>query len=397
MESLSEVSEYLNNLEGIMKEDEVNFVERMEELVKNWKPRLWKGMISCTMSQKGLSHMTIVLFEKLGKRKFDVDKYGRRIVTNAQIEIHGLGEMQINIGELQDDKYVDWLLKQMLKECGDEGVGTWEMIKIGKANRLKNKNKDSKEHNPPLPPPTPTQKKPNSTDSPLLPLPNEPLQPLSPMKMLDEVSIDKKRLEMKEEIVEEEVAKIIEEGLPKKMDDLENYVVTLKVNGTTPINALADIEASVSVKPYKLYKVLGLGKACPSNDKLLMADNTVARSYGKQRDVEVADLKAMLERSEAEAAEVVELRKRVSDLEAMVAVKTGEVANLNTQNAGLLEKGCDRARFCRPAAELDARIADVRRDMDNDLYPNMLAAIGGRRWVIGHGFLLDICGKLEGG
>nr|GEZ13579.1 hypothetical protein [Tanacetum cinerariifolium] len=37
------------------------------------------------------SHMTIVLFEKLGKRKFDVDKYGRRNVTNAQIEIHGNG------------------------------------------------------------------------------------------------------------------------------------------------------------------------------------------------------------------------------------------------------------------------------------------------------------------
>ncbi|GJV36164.1 hypothetical protein Tco_1408641 [Tanacetum coccineum] len=108
-----------------------------------------------------MSHLTIELFEKLGKRKFDVDKYGRNIVTNAQIEIHGykfgmdlvvdeyegtkepsvvfgmdfllatkftlnfrLGEMKINIGELQDDKDVDWLLKQMIKECGDEGVGT---------------------------------------------------------------------------------------------------------------------------------------------------------------------------------------------------------------------------------------------------------------------------------
>ncbi|GJR56061.1 hypothetical protein Tco_1406582 [Tanacetum coccineum] len=108
MESLSEVSEFLNNLEGIMKEDEVNFVERMEELVKNWKPRLWKGMISCTMSQ------------------------------NRTLRL-----------------------------------GDW-----------------------------------------------------------------------KEEIVEEEVAKIIEEGLPKKMGDPENYIVPLKVNDTTPINALADTEAS---------------------------------------------------------------------------------------------------------------------------------------------------------
>ncbi|GKF05396.1 hypothetical protein Tco_0036064, partial [Tanacetum coccineum] len=35
-------------------------------------------------------------------------------------------------------------------------------------------------------------------------------------------------------------------------------------------------------------------------------------------------------------------------------------------------------RFSELAAELDARIADVRRDMDNDLYPHMLTAIAGR-------------------
>ncbi|GJR99361.1 hypothetical protein Tco_0315870 [Tanacetum coccineum] len=123
----------------------------------------------------------------------------------------------------------------------------------------------------------------------------------------------------------------------------------------------------------------------------------------QQRDAEVADLKAKLEKSEAKAAEVVELRKRVSDLQAVVAVKIGKVANLNTQNAGLLEKvstlelvcgeldGKDATerRFAERDAKLDARIADVRRDMDNDLYPYMLTAIARRRWVIGHGFCLD--------
>ncbi|GJV70273.1 zinc finger, CCHC-type containing protein [Tanacetum coccineum] len=97
--------------------------------------------------------------------------------------------------------------------------------------------------------------------------------------------MNKKRFEMKKEIEEEEVAKIIKEGLPKNMDDPENYIVPLKVNSTTPINALADTGASVSVMPYKLYKVLGLGKACPSNDKLLMADNTIVRAYGTVRNV----------------------------------------------------------------------------------------------------------------
>ncbi|GKF47487.1 hypothetical protein Tco_0137289, partial [Tanacetum coccineum] len=79
----------------------------------------------------------------------------------------------------------------------------------------------------------------------------------------------------------------------------------------------------------------------------------------------------------SEATELEELCKRVSDLEAMVAVKVGEAASLTTQNA-------------KRAAELDARIDDVRRDMDNDLYPHMLTAIAGSRWVVGHGFRLAI-------
>ncbi|GJR90734.1 zinc knuckle CX2CX4HX4C containing protein [Tanacetum coccineum] len=37
----------------------------------------------------------------------------------------GLGGMQINIGELQDEKDMDWLLEQTLKECGEKGVSTW--------------------------------------------------------------------------------------------------------------------------------------------------------------------------------------------------------------------------------------------------------------------------------
>ncbi|GJR47766.1 hypothetical protein Tco_1315869 [Tanacetum coccineum] len=113
----------------------------------------------------------------------------------------------------------------------------------------------------------------------------------------------------------------------------------------------------------------------------------------QQRDAEVAELKAKLEKSESKAAEMEELRKRVSDLEAMVVVKVGEPAILTTQNAGLLEKvsalelehdglrdqimGEGKRRFAERAAELDARIANVRRDMDNELYLHMLTAIDG--------------------
>nr|GEW73758.1 hypothetical protein [Tanacetum cinerariifolium] len=257
----------------------------------------------CNLGQHN-SHMTITLFEKLSKQKLDVYKYGRRIVINGHIEIHGykfgidlvvdeyegttessvvfrrdfllgskctmnfgLGEMKINMGELQDDKDVDWLLEEMLIECGDEGIEPLQPLSpMQEAKTIKSMANKFKEL-----------------------LKEKPIFHVLEnytyyRKMLDEVSMDKRRLEMKEEIEEEEVAKIIEGGLPKKMDDLENYIVPLKVNGTTSINALADTGTSVSFMPYKLYKVLGHGKA-PSNDKLLMADNTIEKAYGKVRNV----------------------------------------------------------------------------------------------------------------
>ncbi|GKE48868.1 hypothetical protein Tco_1480126, partial [Tanacetum coccineum] len=47
-------------------------------------------------------------------------------------------------------------------------------------------------------------------------------------------------------------------------------------------------------------------------------------------------------------------------------------------------------RFEQKSAELDARIADVRRDMDNDMYPHMFTAIAGRRWLLSHGVRLAV-------
>ncbi|GJS52643.1 hypothetical protein Tco_0626005 [Tanacetum coccineum] len=108
----------------------------------------------------------------------------------------------------------------------------------------------------------------------------------------------------------------------------------------------------------------------------------------QERDAEVAELKAKLEKSESKAEEVEELCMRVSDLESTVAVKVGEAASLTAQNAGLFEKvsalelerdglkvqvvgeskmqeefvsyqDAAERRFVKHAAELDARIADV--------------------------------------
>nr|GEV07511.1 hypothetical protein [Tanacetum cinerariifolium] len=139
----------------------------------------------------------------------------------------------------------------------------------------------------------------------------------------------------------------------------------------------------------------------------------------REMDAEIADLKAWLEKFEAEAAKVIELRKRVFDLKATVAIKVSELANFHKENVGLvarffalelerdglknqvmgegkmreefvLQQDATERRFAEHAAELDTRIADVRCDMENDLYPHMLTAIVGRRWVVGHSFRLAV-------
>ncbi|GKC24237.1 hypothetical protein Tco_1026387, partial [Tanacetum coccineum] len=58
----------------------------------------------------------------------------------------------------------------------------------------------------------------------------------------------------------------------------------------------------------------------------------------QQRDAEIVDLNVRLEKSEAETAKVAELRRRVSDLEATVAVKVGELANLRTESVSLSKR-----------------------------------------------------------
>ncbi|GKF97686.1 hypothetical protein Tco_0293507, partial [Tanacetum coccineum] len=44
----------------------------------------------------------------------------------------------------------------------------------------------------------------------------------------------------------------------------------------------------------------------------------------------------------------------------------------------------------RRCAEIDARLDALSIDFDEELYPHMLTAIAGRRWVIGHGLRLAV-------
>ncbi|GJW62816.1 hypothetical protein Tco_0112151 [Tanacetum coccineum] len=90
-------------------------------------------------------------------------------------------------------------------------------------------------------------------------------------KKLDEVLMGKARLS-NDDYSEKVKMRIVEHGLPKKMCDLGNFVLLVKLNGTIEMNALVDTGASVSVLPYCLFMNLGLGDPKPYNSNLTMAD-----------------------------------------------------------------------------------------------------------------------------
>nr|GEY14744.1 hypothetical protein [Tanacetum cinerariifolium] len=153
----------------------------------------------------------------------------------------------------------------------------------------------------------------------------------------------------------------------------------------------------------------------------------------QQRDAKITVLRTRLEKAERKAVDVVSLCGRVSELEAGVAVKSQEVGTLGIQKVELLNKvsalesergelkrhfiklrgdceclrkeavgeaklreefnsfhGAEARHFEQKSAELDARIANVRRDMDNDMYPYMFTVITGRRCLLSHGVHLAV-------
>ncbi|GJR41892.1 hypothetical protein Tco_1309995 [Tanacetum coccineum] len=129
-------------------------------------------------------------------------------------------------------------------------------------------------------------------------------------------------------------------------------------------------------------------------------------------NAEITVLRTRLEKAEHEAAKVVSLRGRVSELEAGVAVKSQEVGTLGGDCERLRKEVVGEAKlreefksfqdaeascFEQKSAELDAHIADVRRDMDDDLYPHMFTAIAGRRCLLSHAVNKGIQEGLEAG
>ncbi|GKE75778.1 hypothetical protein Tco_1537819, partial [Tanacetum coccineum] len=124
------------------------------------------------------------------------------------------------------------------------------------------------------------------------------------------------------------------------------------------------------------------------------------------KDVEIASLKDKLRKAESEAATVVGLHKKVSDLEDVYATRLDEIASLTAQNAKLsgtvsgLELVCDGLK--NKVAKLEVDCKSLRGEVAGDTkmreeFASICSALSSYadcrsrgRWVIGHGFCLAV-------
>ncbi|GJX09536.1 hypothetical protein Tco_0199395 [Tanacetum coccineum] len=287
-----------------------------------------------------VNYVTEKVLEKIGFVRVNFSHYGRKMVNDVNVEIHGvkfkadfvvldyvnegepsivfgrdflettksqvdfgLGEIRMNLAKFKEGIDVIDLLEEV-------GSSSGEVFKMGKANRNKGYNINKLT---PLPslrleeiPPTsaippqpiyyPLTPKQKEKMKEVLDIKYKELEELKPIlevlenyviykKKLDEILIGKERLNQKE-FSEEDKLSIYEHCLPKKMCDTENYVLPVKINGVVEMVALVDTGASVSVLPYSLYKNLGLGPR-PYQTNLTMEDNTQAKAKGEVKNVRI--------------------------------------------------------------------------------------------------------------
>ncbi|GJV31936.1 hypothetical protein Tco_1392336 [Tanacetum coccineum] len=112
-----------------------------------------------------------------------------------------------------------------------------------------------------------------------------------------------------------------------------------------------------------------------------------------------ADMKKSTEAKNAEIMKELEsLRAQFTDLQVSNDRLSQQVSTLQAQVTGEEKikaafeefKKYDDDKVEQRCAEMDARLDKLSVDFDEELYPHMLTAIAGRRWVIGHGLRLAV-------
>nr|GEW99274.1 hypothetical protein [Tanacetum cinerariifolium] len=140
-----------------------------------------------------------------------------------------------------------------------------------------------------------------------------------------------------------------------------------------------------------------------SRDKRIQARELEIKNLEALLETEADMKKAAEDKSAGLIKELEDMRARFSDLQVSHEHLSQQIASLKEQVSGEEKlkaafeefKQYEDDRVKRRCAELDARLDALSIDFDEELYPHMLTAIAGRRWVIGHGLRLATmkCGE----
>ncbi|GKD80600.1 hypothetical protein Tco_1347439 [Tanacetum coccineum] len=86
-----------------------------------------------------------------------------------------------------------------------------------------------------------------------------------------------------------------------------------------------------------------------------------------------------------------EIKKLDQEVQGLLSTLQAQVTGEEQIKAAFEEfKKREDDKVERRCAEMDARLDALSIDFDEELYPHMLTAIAGRRWVIGHGLRLAV-------
>ncbi|GJT00094.1 ribonuclease H-like domain-containing protein [Tanacetum coccineum] len=294
MDTLSLDSKYLNGMEDIL--DDGDSLEARKLTVEKSKEELelFEALDHKSVIVNEGSHR-VVVFNKAPPRAYskpftrfslpcDVDgqdyrKYGRKMVKEDRVEIHGFtflvdfvvigyankGEPSMHIvSHAEEMKDIDVMLDKLVENLEEEGSSNGDLVKMGKASRNKNHKVNKLTPPPQLKfeeiPPISAIASPSPVYHPLTIKTKEKMNEAFGIK-LDEVLMGRVRLS-RDDYSEEVKMIIVEHGM----------------------NALADTGASVSVLPYCFFMNLGLGDPKPYNSNLTMADNTQAKAIGEVKN-----------------------------------------------------------------------------------------------------------------
>ena len=106
------------------------------------------------------------------------------------------------------------------------------------------------------------------------------------VKFLKDLCTIKKGLGIEKiEFLTEQVSAIIQSRNPVKYKDPGSPTISVNIGGNCIDKSLLDLEASVNLLPYSVYKKLGLGELKPTNITLSLADRSVKIPKGIVEDV----------------------------------------------------------------------------------------------------------------